>query len=97
MPTYEPLKATAAWQSYTPARAELLQHRNPGAYLHIIQDARSVAADDAQIGKAEDNQGTVLGPMDSVTVIADVEVHYRSWQPVNQPAAPTFGVGRLPQ
>lgn len=71
----EPLKATNAWDSYTPVLDELLQHNGDGV-VQVVQGALSEVVD-TQLGAMVDYQGTFLSPGDSLTVVQDVEVNFR--------------------
>lgn len=73
----EPLKATAGWQSYTPAADELLQNQTQTQLVQIVQAPLSVATD-AQLGAMVDWQGTDLRYLDSIRVKAGTAVNYRT-------------------
>ncbi len=87
----EPLKATTAWQSYTPTVDELLQNQTHTQTVQVVQAALSVATD-AQLGPMVDSQGTDLRYLDSITVKAGTAVNYRT----TGPTAGIAAIGRNP-
>lgn len=73
----EPLKATTAWQNYTPSVDELLQNQTQTQLVQIVQGTLSVATD-PQLQAMVDWQGTDLRYLDSIRVKASTVVNYRT-------------------
>lgn len=85
----DPIIMLPEWDSYTPTGYELLQNREIGTTVQIVQSALSVTID-PDIGDLVNRQGTFLDYGQSMVVVGGVEVNYRVF------SGPYAVVGRNP-